>query len=243
MVYCLKYSKSICLRGDNLNILLDLGVVLIILFSVIFGIRRGAVRTLIVFIGSILAYAAAAWISGSFSQIIYASFFKQNITDNINDTIAESVGSSVNTADNILNSLPDFLSNAFKNFGLGSGESASSMTQGVIDQTASSVEALMSPLFIALISLILTIVLFSLFMVLVKIIARAANGIFKIPVLKQINSLGGAVIGLLQGLVMAYIIVAIMSLVFPFIIENYDLFKYNVIDQTLIFAPFYNMVF
>lgn len=233
-----------------MNILLDTGIVIVVLLFVFWGVRRGAVRTVIVFIGSIAAYQFAYWAGNAMAKGIYNSFLKQKVANDVGAAITENVGQSTSqTIDQVFETLPNMVNTALENLGLissaaGTVEDAvtsSSMTEGVIDQAATSVEGLVSPLFIALIALILTSVLFILGMILVRIIARVFNGFCKIPVLRQVNALGGGVIGLLEGVLVVFVFITILSWLFPFLVEDYNQFREMVIDQTLIFKYVYGV--
>lgn len=231
-----------------MNVLLDAGIILAVFLFLFWGVRRGAVRTLIVFIGSIAAYLFASWAGNAMAQGVYNSFFKQNVTNNVGNAITESVGeSTTQTVDHVFQTLPEMVHTALVNLGLASNAAgtveeavtSSSVTEGVIDQAATSVEGLVSPLFITLIALILTGILFILGMILVRFIARVLNGFCRIPVLRQVNALGGGVIGFFQGALVVFVFVTILSWLLPFLVENYEQFKEMIIDQTLIFKHIY----
>lgn len=231
-----------------MQIWLDIALVVMIALSVFWGVRRGAVRTLVVLFGSIAAYALASFLSSSLARGIYAAFFQKNVTTSIGSAITEGVGDeSLNAVDSVWNSLPDMIVTALQNLGFSTGaesaitgaQQSGSVTEGVIAQTAGTVETLVAPLFITLISLALTIVLFSLFMIGVRFLARALNGVSRVPVIRQINALGGGVIGLLQGILTVLILTTILGLFLPFMIEDYGLFKETVIDQTVLFKLIY----
>lgn len=213
---------------------------------VFIGIRRGAVRTLVMFIGSIAAYAFAAFLGNLMSENIYNAFLREKIVENVSNSVSQPASEAVSSGSESLNLLPNFIVRLLENFGLSTAQINSS-TNSVLDSASStvanSVENAVHPVCVAFISMAVTIILFFLFLFFVRILARLINGACNVPVLKQINSLGGGVVGFAEGIFTVFVIVFILTIVLPFAMDNYLMFYENTIENTYIFKHIYNMNF
>lgn len=102
-----------------------------------------------------------------------------------------------------LEELPGPISNALAQY-IGTPEQIVSGIQGSLDSSAEAVastvvRSVIRPVAVALLRFLVFFVLFILLMIVVGLVARLVNGLFKAPVLKQVNGALGAVIGLIQG--------------------------------------------
>lgn len=50
-------------------------------------------------------------------------------------------------------------------------------------------------------------------MIVVGLVAKLVNGLFKVPVLKQVNGVLGAVVGVVQGILLLFVAVTVLQLV------------------------------
>ena len=70
---------------------------------------------------------------------------------------------------------------------------------------------LLSPVVINLSRIVLMVVLFSVFMMVVRIVVRTVAAVFRLPLLRQINGLLGAAFGLLSGVIVVMLLCAVMQ--------------------------------
>ncbi len=110
-----------------------------------------------------------------------------------------------------------------------------SVTQYITDATEQQVTAagtsIAKILSLSLASLVAFWVLFLLFLILLRIVlgilVRGLNLVARLPVLHQLNHIGGLLIGLLQGIVVLFLIACLLPLLGPWIPEN-------VMEQTIL---------
>lgn len=216
------------------------------MLTVFIGAHRGAVQTLVMFIGSIAAYAFASFLGNLMSENIYNNFLKERILENVSNTVSQPANNAVDGVTDNFNFLPNIIVRIFENFGLSTDQINSGANQ-VLDNASSavanSVENAIRPVCVAIISMAVTILLFFVFLFFVRILARFINKSCSIPVIKQINRLGGGVIGFAQGIFAVFILTFILTVVLPFTIDNYSVFYENTIENTYIFKHIYNMNF
>ena len=89
-----------------------------------------------------------------------------------------------------------------------------SLRETLAEAVASTVvRSVIRPVAVALLRFLVFFVLFILLMIVVGLVARLVNGLFKAPVLKQVNGALGAVIGLIQGILFLFVAVTVVQLV------------------------------
>ena len=113
-------------------------------------------------------------------------------------------------------------------------EQVEKSTAQVKSDAVNSVAAQISILIIDIGVIILLFVIARILLIFVKAIT---NLITKLPVIKQVDELGGMVFGIVQALVIIYIILAIISVIVP-IIGNYAIT--TLIGQSYIGSILYN---
>jgi len=197
----------------------DILVIIVFLLCILIGYIRGFVRSVLRIAGGVLAFIIAVNISAPIADLAYHGFIK----DSIQTTIVSSVSNVqnegiVSSSEKLLENMPDIIVNALETQGLGTPEA---IAQLLNDQTGKSVESLAAaveqrvvrPIAISLLRPLCMIICFILLLILVAILAAILDKIFKIPGLKQINSVLGAALGIVDGIIAVLLIVTIITLV------------------------------
>lgn len=213
---------------------------------VFIGMHRGAVRTLVMFIGSVAAYVFASFLGNLMSENIYNTFLRGRIVENVSNSVSSSASNAVSAGTEPVNALPDFITRLLENFGLSSNQidsSANSVLDNAASTVADSVESAVHPVCVAFISMTVTIILFFVFLFFVRMLAKLINNACNIPVLRQINKLGGGVFGFAEGIFVVFIFIFMLTLILPFAMDNYLQFYDNTIKNTYIFKHIYDMRF
>ncbi len=88
------------------------------------------------------------------------------------------------------------------------------------------------------------VIIFVVLQLLVQIVSRALDTVFKLPVLHQVNSLLGGVFGLLKGALVVFLICAVLQLALPVITAKYpnsdqDIGRSNIYKYLYVHNPVY----
>lgn len=97
---------------------------------------------------------------------------------------------------------------------------AKNLPSGIIKNTNDSIKNIAETLTTKLIEICTILILYIVARIVLKFIAALATLIEKIPILKQFNKLGGTVYGLVKGVLIVYVILAIIYLASPLLKEN-----------------------
>lgn len=188
-------------------------LVMLIIFTVI-GVKKGFVRACAEFLGAIASAIAASMLGGQLASFLYNTFFKEGIYEKISTAVSADGAGVSDGIKKLFEGLPDFVvqwlsSNGITAKGLeaSAGQSSKAVATVITDT--------LSPVFISLIKVFVVIILFLLFMIIIKAIANLLSGIFSLPILRQINGLLGGVCGLFLGTIVIWIVVGAVQFFEP----------------------------
>lgn len=202
-----------------MNLIVDIAILAIIIICIIAGYKKGLVG---------MAFSVASFIVAAIIALILfnpvASFImnKTELDETIQNVIIENFTEETgqqkeaeNMPDMIMNYIEE-RTNEVKNIGV---EAAA------VSLSQLSIKALS---FIGL---------FIVAKIILAFFSKLANLIASLPILKQFNKAGGLLIGILKGLIIVYIILAILLLVMPFF---GNLGVYEAINESFIGNIMYN---
>lgn len=183
--------------------LLDGAVILILLIALWLGVRRGLVKSLILLVGFVLA----AVLAGRFSQPVATAVYDRVLADRVEQTVVQKVQETGERQLNVsLSTLFEGTPSVAQYIRENGWDTTVSVglsdlqTESVQKAVAPAVEQAVRPALIALIQAVALPVIFLLLMAAAWLLSRLIDRIFRLPVLKQANRLGGGLMGLLQGL-------------------------------------------
>ena len=102
-----------------------------------------------------------------------------------------------------------------------------------------SIVNLVSPIVIDLIRTICLVILFIVLMIVVKVAARVIDRIFRLPVLSGINSLLGAVLGLVKCAVLVMLVCFVVQVILPMTGISPGIFSQENIESSTLFKYVY----
>ena len=181
-----------------MGIILDLVLIAIVLICIILTVKKGFVRSLVEVLGYILAIVIAFSVSGVAAEYIYDNMVEDVVIDSISTAIEEN-------SEKALDSLPDYVVTLLdqtdfdvENAILGGNSDATTIAQQVSTD-------MLRPLAIGIFKTIISVLIFLVLMVVVKILARIINSFFKGAILGTANKVLGISLGSVKGLVFASI--------------------------------------
>ena len=231
---------------------LDVFVVLIVLFYMFICARRGFVRTMVEVVGFFLAFSLSFAVGGLAANAVYDHIVCPSIVEKTVESVGDQVqGNADLTTQQVWAALPKTVTVAAENFGI----TAQSVSGAVHDQIQAggsvqqivqrSVETVARPIIVPLIKTIIGTVLLFIFMFAVKLLAKTVGRVFRLPILRQVDSILGIVLGLIKGLLIAAILCIIISTVVGLTPNGFWCFTKENIEASAIFrllarlSPFY----
>ncbi len=188
--------------------IVDFLLVVVIGVCVLSGGKRGFVRTLLSFIGIFVIFAAATYLSGRLAGFVYEQFIRQGLINSVQENISSHTD---------LSGLSDLMKSGL----IAVLTALGLISQSTIDSIVSKIDYLADPVRQAetivdgalaepvtqLIRVLLFIIILILCIIIFKAILSLSASFNNIPILGGFNKFLGALLGLVEGLVIAFILV------------------------------------
>ncbi|MFI3141026.1 MAG: CvpA family protein [Clostridia bacterium] len=216
--------------------ILDIVLVVVLLFSIFMGIKKGFFLTLFELVSSLLAFFAAKAASARIAPSLYDQYASSSVESYVRNALegVSGVDYSASLSESI-ESIPSTFSGLMSTI---AGIDTATLSQTVADANLTGEEFILwvietlAPIVTAVISGICFVVLAIVFIILFKILAKIADKIIKkLPIIKQANKSLGAVAGALRGCILVAIFAMVLALVAGFIAN--DSFV-TLVDQSII---------
>ena len=203
-----------------MSLILDLAVLGVLAFCIWNGKRRGFIKTFFGFFGSLIAYALTALFAKPVGTLIGGAIFP-SMRDRFLDSVAQRTGEAVDRID--LTALPESCNDLLAPFGL-TAESLSDRVSEVVEESGRSSAEHLSEIFIRPLAdsigiAIAAILLFVVFLVIIRVVTHVLDLISKFPGLNFSNRILGLVAGAVQGIFLAVLISALLMLAAPIFTE------------------------
>ena len=223
-----------------MGILLDIGFVIIILLCVVFGYKKGFFKSIAGFIGAVIAMFLAWVLAGLIANALYQGIFREKLIDHISAVLSnDALASFPEKAAQVVANLPGFLSNTLNNQGITSSQIEQSL-QAAGNNAAPATSDLISPAVIWLLQLLLTVILFFILVILVRLVIKLIGNVFRLPVLRQVDGILGGLFGIFKGVVYIFLVCILLQLLMPVIGNSSEPMK-QVLDNSFIYQfIFYN---
>ena len=219
----------------------DIILVLIFGLFIFIGIRRGAAQSLAGLLAAFVSYTGATFLGKLLSVNIYNLVLRPTIHDTVvttvsdfsHDTLNDALGKIDFSAIDIFG-LQDTLKGAVSN-------RLEEPIENISANAGQTAETVVEPIVIGIMSFFITIFLFFLFYVLLKkFVVPLLLKVFKIPVIKQINAILGAVIGIIDAFLIVSMLAYLLKLVIPQISTDISMLQESTIYNSFIFKHFYD---
>lgn len=183
-----------------MTIIIDLVIVAVIALFVITGYIKGLTGSLIKILSFVLSLVIAFMLFVPVSNFIINN---TQIDENIEKTIREAIISNQETTqeEKIPTAISDYINQKIE-------ESVESAKEEIVDNTAKDVS-------ITIVKAGTWITLFLVARIALILLKSITNLITKLPVIKQFDKIGGIIYGLVEGLIITYLALALISFITP----------------------------
>ncbi len=198
------------------------------------GAHRGFIRSAAHFLGAVISACLAALLGGAVAQWVFDALFRPALVERIGESLANlGNGDTYTAVQGVFSSLPEFVLRALKDAGV----TAASVTEALAGQSGQAADLIadsLSPVFVGFLKVLAVIVLFCLFMVVVRILANMLSTVFHLPVLNAVNGLLGGVFGFLLAVVSIWIVLAAVRVFTPMLAADTQAQVETALRQSLI---------
>lgn len=209
-----------------MSIIVDLIILGILILCIVSGYRKGLTGSLLKIVSFLLAVIIAFVLFKPVSNfIINNTNWDENLEQGIRNTVISDEKSQTTQTENqnAPSVLIDYINNAVE-------EAGDTAKEDIVNATARNVS-------ITIINAGVWICLFIIARIILIFIKGLANLITKLPIIKQFDNLGGIIYGVLEALIIIYVILAIISFISP-LVSNFGII--NAIQKSFIGNIMYN---
>ncbi len=197
---------------------LDLVIVAILAISIFLGIRRGLIRSIISLVGSIVALVLALIFSANLGGYIDAHYINAPMRSWVIDQLSASVETVSATEldfDDLFENQPEFFTETCDFLGVDVNEMAASYekmkSDGVEHAKSAIITEMVDPLSALISRVIAFAVIFLAAMVGIVVISMFSKFLNGLPIIRKMDKLGGGLLGVVTGILISFIVVAILS--------------------------------
>jgi hypothetical protein len=187
---------------------LDIVLVAVCVVFVAIGAHRGFIRSAAHFLGAVVAASLAGLLGGAAAQWVFDTLFRPGLVERIGESLASlGSGDTYTAVQGVFASLPDFILRALEQAGV----TAASVTEALAGQSGQAADLIadaLAPVFVGFLKVLAVIVLFCLFMIVVRIVANLLATVFHLPILRAVD-------GLLLAVISIWIVLAAVQVFTP----------------------------
>lgn len=217
--------------------ILDIVSLVIILIFIVAGIKNGAAKVISGFAAAIASFVVSIFGAHFLSMLVYNLFFKQTIISNINSIISNpKLVTAAEKADAFLSSVPGMFNNAFDYFDTTEANLVNWFQSSSVDKIENLIKAPIT----GIVSVITFILIFALVFFLLKKLFGLLAKVFRLPVIRVVDSLFGFFLGALEGILAVYFIVLIFRLLIPLTGNRLFLFNEEYVSCSYFFSRLYS---
>lgn len=216
--------------------ILDIISLIIIVIFAIIGVKTGAAKVVCRLLSVVCSLLLAVFLSHFLAELVYNAFIKQTIIDNISKVMNDTaLTTTADKATELLATFPAVFTNSLSYFGV----TEAKVTSMFDDSAVSSIEELIMTPVVGVISIIFFVILFVLLLFLLKKVFGGISKIFRLPLIRVVDSVIGFVLGLVEGALAVYLLALVLKLIIPLI--GGDLFILNeaYVSDSIFFSLFY----
>lgn len=212
-----------------------LTLIIIVVFAIV-GFKTGAAKVIARLLALVCAFVLSLFLSHFLAELVYNTFIRQAVMDNITKVINDSaLASASDKATALLEGLPELLSNSLVYFGIDNARIASLFDV----KAAEKIQSLIMTPVVGVISIILFIILFIILLFLLKKVFSFVAKVFRLPVIRVIDSAVGLVFGLLEGGFAVYILAFLLRLAIPLTGGELYILNEAYVSSSYVFSMFY----
>jgi len=186
-----------------MSLFIDLGIVLFLILSVFIGYKKGLIKVLFSIVSFAIAIVLTIMLSGPISNYVINNTdidekIESVITKNTNTTETQSIEVALDK--DTMENLPETISKYI----------ATNLVENTVQSLAKKIAT-------TIVNIVVAIGIYIVVRMVLWILRSILEVIAKLPLIKQFNEIGGLVCGFIKGILIVYIVFAIISLVAPLI--------------------------
>lgn len=223
-----------------MGLLIDLILILIFAFTVIFYTYKGFIKSCFGLCKYIIAFALSYLFAPTLSKMIFNSFMYDNINESVYkwmSDILSNAESQLNIQD-FINEFPEFITKLLEHIGVSLSSYAESYGNAPLtEETLKNISTWVSNPIAEFLSMALAYVsIFILSVIILTVLVFILDKIFKLPVLKQLNKTLGCIFGIICAIINVMAACAVITIILNIVgVKNPECIPELIEEKTLVF--------
>lgn len=210
-------------------------LIIIVIFAII-GFTCGFSKILRRVFSVVCAFFLTLFAAHYLAELIYNVFMRSAVISNINSAVHQSgLDNALDKAGQLLSSFPAFLTNVFEYFEI----TQSSLASLINDSATESIESLFMTPIVGLMSVLIFILLFGFIFFLCSKLFKAVFKLFRLPVIRILDSVAGLLFGIIEGLIVVYIFTLLLRIIIPLTDGEWLFINESYIKESFVFSKLY----
>lgn len=220
----------------------DLFILVVLVICVIYGSKKGFLTMLTAFIGRIAAFVLALLICTAASSWVYDSFISKSVNESISSNLEELFLEENDTSvtklvEKSTEDMPDFIHKTAMSYA-----DKLTVNGGDVDKIAQTVEdEIVSPIIISALNIVIFIILLTFFMIVVKCLSKVFKGVNDIPLIGELNKLLGALIGVLNALIIVVVSAFVLKGAVLMLGNESKILNDDTINKSIVYSYVYSV--
>lgn len=216
----------------------DVILVLIFIGFIIFNTMRGASRSLAGILISIASFISASFLGKFISFKIYDAMLRPAVNNAVTSSVSNVTDNAVSKA---IEALPSWLSGLVKTSGVDISGFLDGKLSGTAEAAGNAVNEAIRPIAVDVMTCLMTLVLYLLIhLLLSRFLARPLLRVFRLPVIRTLDRLLGAVLGFANAFLIVSLLAYLLKLLIPHIGSQSGMLNESTIYNSFIFYHFYS---
>ena len=227
---------------------LDLAIVIIFVMCISMGVNRGFIRSVIGLFGKVISLIVAFIFSENLGVYIDKTYvhapLRQWLVNELSPT-ADNVTANIADLDleSLFRDLPDFFTNIADFLGFDaqklSAQYETIAQQSVEQAKAAVIDAMITPLSLIVSRVIAFALIFVICCIAIAILWWLSDLIINVPIIRQLDRLGGVVFGILNSFLVAFVVVAVINIGSSYFMKDRTLeSRQKITENTMIYKHF-----
>lgn len=234
---------------ESMAYVADIIIVAVIVLSAILGHRRGLVKTVFKCLSLVIAIAAAYVFGSAAGEFIKSTPVYEKVETAVSASVDEHFDKAASEGlDEAKKAQLEFeesvIGKNLKRIGFDSGDLYEKYESEMLDGKESLKENFAKKTSEWILSCLAcalgTLCVFLLSLLLLKVLSKIAEALFRLPFLKTVNKAGGAILGFALGLVYAFAVCAVIEILLPYIPKNPVIYM-GMEENTVLYKFFLNL--
>jgi uncharacterized membrane protein required for colicin V production len=224
-----------------MSLIVDIALLLLIVLTVYNGYRKGFIHEIMNLVTFFASYAAARYFTPFLGEHFKNTIVIKRVSESVTYSLNSLFGNKLTGFADLFNEMPKAFTDLISQYQTDQNSLVTFYESDVLPNVSTSGVSdaisryIADPVATVLSNVLAFLTVFCVTLIVFKIITFILDTIFKIPVLKFLNRMCGAVLGLFYGLLFVILLTMLMRAALPLLTALFPDFNQSIISESVLF--------